>query len=301
MCPRNSLEVEQHLVKTGKRMDKKPNPTRAILREYGYQPNKRRGQNFLVREAMLQSIAEAARLSATDVVLEIGPGPGNLTRHLVRSAGRVIAVEVEHELASIVRAELASDNLTVLEADALSLDFAALTPPGGKLKLVANLPFNITTPMLFKILEDPTLFSQVLLLIQKEVAERIIAPAGQKPYGILAVQTQLRCDAEIALTIGPEAFSPRPKVASALIRLTPLPAPRAPVTDLDRFRRLVRAAFAQRRKTLRNSLLAALDGFTPEQIDQALAQTEIDPRRRAETLSIEEFAALENKLSLDLS
>jgi 16S rRNA (adenine1518-N6/adenine1519-N6)-dimethyltransferase len=272
------------------------NRTRGVLQEYGYQAKKRRGQNFLVREDTLRLIAAAAELSAADTVLEIGPGPGNLTRHLCAVAGRVIAVEVEHELALILRAELRATNLTVVEADALALDFAALAPAGGRLTVVANLPYNITTPMLFKLLATPAVFSRVLLLIQKEVAERITAPAGGKPYGILAAQTQLAFSAEIVFVIGPEGFSPRPKVDSALIRLTPRDRPLAELVDPERFRRVVRAAFAQRRKTLRNSLIAALAGYSPARIDEALAHAGIDPGRRAESLAVTEFAGLANAM-----
>ena len=274
------------------------NRTRGVLREYGYQAKKRRGQNFLVREDALRGIAAAAELSAADTVLEIGPGPGNLTRHLCAAAGRVIAVEVDHELALILRAELRASNLTVVEADALDLDLAALAPAGGRLKVVANLPYNITTPMLFKLLATPGSFNMVLLLIQKEVAERITGAPGHKAYGILAVQTQLVFAAEIVSVIGPEGFSPRPKIDSALIRLTPLARPAAEVADHELFRRVVRAAFAQRRKTVRNSLIAALEGFSSARIDEGLARAGIDSGRRAESIAVAEFAGLANAIGV---
>lgn len=273
------------------------NRTRKILREYGYKPRKERGQRFLVNESTLEKIARAAHIKPGETVVEIGPGPGNLTRHLVQYADRVIAIEIEHELCSILKAELTAKNLTVIEADALDFDFKKAAPPEGRLKLVANLPYNITTPILFKLLETPELFSEALILVQEEVAKRICAPPGKKPYGILSVRTQLLADCEIALHVDPRAFSPRPKVDSALVRIKFLETPRAPVKDAQIFRRTVKAAFARRRKTIRNSFQTFALGITKDRLDAALRKANIDPGQRAETVTVSEFAALANILA----
>lgn len=275
-----------------------PDKTRQLLREYGYRAKKSKGQNFLINDSVLKGIADAARIEPGERVVEIGPGPGNLTRLLARAAAKVTAVEIDEELAAILKAETRGhDNIEIINADALDMDFRELAKDGGKLSLVANLPYNITTPMLFKLLDDPTIFRSILLLIQKEVAERITAPPGKKPYGILAAQAQLVVRPEIALRVGPEAFSPRPKVDSALIRLTPRPEPLAPVGDPDTYRLVVKAAFAQRRKTIRNSFAGSGTLWPPGLVDEALAAAGIDPRRRAETVTVEEFALLANALA----
>lgn len=270
--------------------------TRQVLSDYGYRPVKRRGQNFLISESILEKIAAAAAIRPDETVVEIGPGPGNLTRRLVRAAKQVIAIEIEPELCAILKAELQADNLTLLETDALSVDFAQFAPAGARLKVVANLPYNLTTPLLFKFIETPAVFSELLLLVQKEVAQRISAGPGTKSYGILAVQTQLWAAAEIVFTVGPEAFRPQPKVSSALLRLHMRETLPAAPRDPEFFKRVVRAAFARRRKTLANSLAAEASGFSRLQILDALAQTEIDPRRRPETLTVAEFVKLANVL-----
>jgi len=277
----------------------KPGRTRQILKEYGYRPRRGRGQNFLIKESVLDRIAELAVVGSDETVIEIGPGTGGLTRRLAKSARRVVAIEIEHELAMIVKAEVKADNLEVVEADVLDVDLAGLASGDGKMKVVANLPFNITTPVLFKLLATPKLFSELLLLVQKEVALRIAAAPGKKPYGILSAQAQLLADCEIAMTVGPEAFSPRPKVESALVRLTMLESPRAEVADVEVYRRVVRAAFARRRKTLKNSFASAEFGFDHDRVLAALEKAGIDHKRRAETLTVEEFARLSNLLSKD--
>lgn len=269
--------------------------TKKILSEYGYQPRKGRGQHFLVRERTLRSIVNAARIGPDETVVEIGPGPGNLTRHLLGAAARVIAVEVEHELCLMLKAELRADNLELIEADVLDLDFGNLAPAGKKLKVVANLPYNITTPVLFKFLESPNLFSELLLLVQAEVARRICAPPGKKPFGILAAQAQLWADCETALEVGPEAFTPKPRVQSALVRIAMRDRPRAEVADPAVYKKTVRAAFSHRRKTLANSLMGA--GLSRERVTKALDRAGIEARRRAESLSIDEFAALANAMA----
>jgi len=269
--------------------------TRRILREYGYKARKEKGQHFLTRESVLDRIAEAAQIEPHETVVEIGPGPGNLTRRLVRLAKRVIAVEIEHELAAMTRTEVRAENLEVMEADVLELDFKKLAPPGENLKVVANLPYNITTAVLFKLLEDHRLFSQLYLLVQKEVAERISARPGKKPYGILAARAGMLADAEVVLHVRPEAFSPRPKVDSALVRLSMLERPRSYVKDMDTYAKVIKAAFSQRRKKLKNSFGSA-GLLSKDESVQALLDAGISPGRRAETVTVEEFARLSNSV-----
>lgn len=267
--------------------------TRELLRARGLHPKKSKGQHFLTRDEVLDRIAAAAAITPGETVIEIGPGTGNLTRHLLDRGARVTAVEVDPDLAALLRAEIHSPDFTLVEADAMETDFAALA--GGRpVKLAANIPYNITTPLLFRLLDAREHFHDLLLLIQREVAERIVAEPGGREYGIISAQAQLLCDAALLFEVGPEAFMPRPKVSSALIRLTPLPAPRFPVRDLALCRRVIRAAFGHRRKTLRNSFGAA-PGLPPrDRLVAALEAAGIDPQRRPETVSVEEYVRLSN-------
>ncbi len=271
--------------------------TRKLLREYGYRPKKHRGQNFLVREDVLRSITAAARVSEDETVVEIGPGPGNLTRRLADQARLVVAIEIEPELTSLLKAELRADNVKVVRADALDMDFRELAREHGRLKIVANIPYGITTPLLFKFLDTPEFFSEIFLLVQKEVARRVAAAPGKKPYGILAARTQLMARPEIVLEVGPEAFSPRPKVDSALLRLSMRDEPLAPVGDLELYGKVVRASFAQRRKKLRNSFTSTDPRLGRELAVEAMEEAGVSPDRRAETVTVEEFAALTNALA----
>ncbi len=271
--------------------------TRQILKEYNYRPSRGLAQNFLVNESLLNRISQLAHLGPDDTVVEIGAGPGNLTRRLARFAGKVIAIEADEELTLIHKAESTDENVEVICADALEFDFGSLPRGQGKLKLVANLPYNITTPLLFKLLERPELFSEMLILVQAEVANRIAAEPGSRKYGILSVVIQLWADAKIVLTVDPKNFSPRPKVNSALLRLTMLDKPRSEIDDPEFFQSLVKASFSKRRKTLKNALLKSPQmGIDQDRLLEALDLTGIDPGCRAETLSIENFAALANAL-----
>lgn len=267
--------------------------TRELLRARGLRPKKSKGQHFLTREEVLERIAAAARVSPGETVIEVGPGTGNLTRHLLAAGARVTAIEVDPDLVGLLRAEISSPDFTLIEADALTVDYADLAG-GRRVKLAANIPYNITSPLFFKFLDERESFSDLLLLIQKEVAERITAVPGGRDYGIISVQAQLLFDCELLFVVGPEAFTPRPQVSSALVRLTPLPSPRFPVSDLALCRRLVRAAFAHRRKTLRNSFGSAPGLPDRERLVAALEAAGIDPGRRPETVAVEEYVRLSN-------
>jgi 16S rRNA (adenine1518-N6/adenine1519-N6)-dimethyltransferase len=253
-----------------------------------HRPKKRFGQNFLRDRQVVALILEAADLQGEERVLEIGPGLGVLTERMVAAAGAVAVMEVDRDLAEGLRG-WAAPNLTVIEGDALRLDWGRLLdkPP---YKLVANLPYNISSQVLFKILDHRRLFNRLVLMFQKEVGERLCAGPGTKDYGILSVFCQLWFEVRKVCAVSPGAFFPPPKVDSVVLEFEALPAPRVPVADEAFFRRVVKAAFAQRRKTLRNTLIGA--GFEPPALDRSLQQAAIDPRRRGETLTLVEFSRL---------
>lgn len=265
-------------------------PLREVIATHGLTAKKALGQNFLLDLNLTAKIARAAGdLSACDV-LEVGPGPGGLTRGLLaEGARRVVAIEKDARclpaLAQI--ADAYPGRLEVLNADALALDWTAhLAPP---IKVVANLPYNVGTELLVRWLTPPTwppLWSSLTLMFQREVAERIVATPGSKAYGRLAILAQWRTEARIALTLPPEAFTPAPKVRSAVVHITALPAPRFPA-DPAVLERVVAKAFNQRRKMLR----AALKGLAPD-IEDRIVAAGLSPTDRAEQVPIEGFCAL---------
>lgn len=247
------------------------------------------GQHFLFDPSILTRIVETAGIAADDTVVEIGPGHGTLTALLARRCRRVIAIELDADLAEKLRNEARlPGNVEVVHADALDYPYEQLDP----FTVVANIPYYITTPIIFRLLDAKGRLRSMTLTIQKEVAERIVAPPGSKDYGVLSIAVQFHAESRLAFIIPRSAFKPAPKVDSAVIRLTVRAAPAVAVTDERLFFRIVRAAFAQRRKTLAN----ALKPVAAEARD-LLLQAGIDPVRRAETLSIEEFAALANLLA----
>lgn len=265
---------------------------RFTLGELGIRPHKRLGQHFLIDAAMVDRMIAAARIRADDVILEIGPGLGVLSDHLVDLAAHVYLVEVDRMLADRLRDRFAKDKrVHVLAADFLHLDLS-VTFREPTIHVVASLPYNVATPILFRLLEHRQRFSQATVMIQKEVAERLTAVPGTKAYGVPSVLTQLYATVETICTVGPRSFFPAPKVESQVIRLMFQEAPRVAVHDEKIFRRVVKAAFAQRRKTLRNTLRAA--GFGD--LDEVSAQVGISLQRRGETLSVKEFAILANEL-----
>ena len=231
-------------------------------------------------------------------MLEIGPGRGALTRQLADVAGRVVAVEVDRELVSLLDDEFGDDpRVEIVSSDILRCDLAELlkTREDGKWRVVANLPYNISSQVLFLLLDHITLFSGLSLMLQKEVAERIASGPEDREYGILSVFCTLLCDVNLAFTVKPGSFFPVPKVSSAILRLTPLPAPRFQVGDEAYFRRLVKAAFGNRRKTLWNCLKGQF-AADDNRLRATLDACGIDPARRGETLSLEEFARLAREL-----
>ena len=253
-------------------------------------PRKRFGQHFLHDQGILRRIVECVAPQPGERLLEIGPGEGALTLPLLRAAGRLTAIELDRDLIEPLRARAQGiGDLAIINADVLKVDFTALAA-GASLRLVGNLPYNISTPVLFHCLEHATAITDMHFMLQKEVVDRMAAPPGSKTYGRLSVMLQLRCAVEPLLRVPPGAFRPPPKVDSAVVRLTPLPPPSLPQADFALIECLVRAAFGQRRKTLRN----ALSGLaTAAELDAA----GIDPRARAEQLAPSAFVALAQFMS----
>jgi len=271
-----------------------PSRTAELLRSHGLSAKKSLGQNFLGEQKIAQKIVAAADLQKGDFVIEIGPGLGALTQYLMQSAQSVAAVELDGRLAALLRETLAGEgNLRVIEADARKTDLDALAQEQGRedFKLVANLPYYITTPLLMHFLENSRGWKVMVLMLQKEVAARIMAAPGGKDYGALSLAVQYRARVEKILTAPPAVFLPRPQVESVVIRLTPLPGKAVAVADEKLFFDLIGAAFAQRRKTLLNSLYASGLRDKPFWLG-ALAACGIEPARRGETLSLAEFARL---------
>ncbi|MBE0597381.1 MAG: 16S rRNA (adenine(1518)-N(6)/adenine(1519)-N(6))-dimethyltransferase RsmA [Desulfuromonadales bacterium] len=257
-----------------------------------FRQKKKYGQNFLRDQRIVERILTAADLQPDDRVLEIGPGLGVLTDRLLATVAEVVVMEVDAELVERLR-QRPDANLQLHAGDALRLDWmAALQHP--PYKLVANLPYNISSQVVFRILEHPRHFSRLVLMFQKEVADRLCASPATKEYGILSVLCRLWFDIRQVTAVPPGAFSPPPKVTSAVLLFEPLPAPRVPVADEQLLRQVVKAAFGQRRKTLRNALAAG--DFSGQAVEQALLRSGIDPVRRGETLSLAEFAHLSNAL-----
>jgi 16S rRNA (adenine1518-N6/adenine1519-N6)-dimethyltransferase len=252
------------------------------------------GQNFLVDTNVVHRIIETVAPQEGDHILEIGPGQGAMTRELAASGANLLAVELDRRFAPLLAKEFAAnDRVRVVEADILKTDLAQLltTPEGSRWKVAANLPYNISSQVLLKFLEMPFLFSDLVLMLQKEVGDRLIAPPSCKEYGILTLFCSLHFDITREFIVRPGAFFPVPKVDSVVLRFRGLPAPRVDVGDEQLFRRIVKAAFGQRRKTLWNCLKAA-DFVADDQLAEILASCHIAPQRRGETLSLQEFAGL---------
>lgn len=251
-------------------------------------PRKRFGQNFLQDQGVIDRIIAAISPSPGERLVEIGPGRGAITQALLRAAGQLDAVELDRDLIEPLARSCASvGQLTIHQADALAFDLSQLVAPGEKLRLTGNLPYNISTPLLFRFLEQKACILDMHLMLQKEVVDRIVAPPGSRTYGRLSVMIQTWCLAEALFEIPPQAFFPAPRVDSAFLRLTPLDPPPFPLQDPGHHQRLVTQAFAQRRKTLRNTLkgMATAEDY---------ATLGIDPSQRAEELAVSTFASLAN-------
>jgi 16S rRNA (adenine1518-N6/adenine1519-N6)-dimethyltransferase len=252
-----------------------------------HRPRKRFGQNFLHDPAVIGRIVAAINPAGSEQLVEIGPGQGAITVPLLQKAGHLAVVELDRDLVGPLRERCTGlGELSIYNADALRFDFCALAG-NGPLRIVGNLPYNISTPLLFHLLVQHRCIRDMHFMLQKEVVERMAAVPGSRQYGRLSVMLQYRCEVIHLFNIGSGAFSPPPKVESAFVRLLPYAAPPVQVNDAVIFEQLVRQAFAQRRKTLRNALRGMLEA-------DAISALGIDPAARAETLSVSDFAALAN-------
>lgn len=269
-----------------------PRAVRTELEALGRGARKRLGQHFLTNRHVAERIVRTAELSGTETVVEIGPGLGALTDALAGQAADLWLVEYDQELADRSRTRFAgNERVHVVIEDALRVDFNALLDGRGAV-LVANLPYNVATEIIMQLLEPPTPFRSMVVMIQLEVAQRLAAAPGTKIYGVLSVMAQILAQTRIAFRVPPTAFTPRPKVESAVVVIEPRSEPPVPIGDRALFKRIVRTAFGQRRKHLSNSLRA----LAPD-IVAVLSDAGIDPTRRPETLSLAEFAAIADRLA----
>jgi len=269
-----------------------PSP-RALLDRHGLKAKKSWGQNFLGDEEILDHIARLAVEVEGERVVELGAGLGHLTVRLLARGARVIAVERDRDMAKVLREEL-GERIELLEADAVTLDYGKLAAEDHQVAVVGNLPYHLTSPILFSLLDQAEHVSRAVFLLQREVAERLAARPGTKDWGLLSVLLQLRARVHVVRRVPAGAFHPPPDVESAVLHAA-LGPPRAAVGDEDRFRKLVKAGFAQRRKTLWNALGAARIAG-PERLRAALDAAGVDGQRRGETLEVEEWAALARAL-----
>lgn len=272
--------------------------TKDLLRKYNLRPKKRFGQNFLVDERIVQGILAAAQLTPEDTVVEIGPGLGSLTVHLVQRAGQVLAVEVDRNLIPPLKEKLAPyPGFKLLEQDILKVDLdQAVSEAFGNIKepykVVANLPYYITTPILMRLLEEGYQISTMILMMQREVGERIRALPGTKEYGALSVAVQYYAEPELVIKVPPSSFKPAPEVESVVMKLTTRKVPAVLPQDEKLFFQVVRAAFGQRRKTLANGLAGVFTGWPKSKIAELLDSVNIDPGVRGEQLGLVEFAKI---------
>jgi 16S rRNA (adenine1518-N6/adenine1519-N6)-dimethyltransferase len=263
------------------------------LREYSLFPRKRLGQHFLVDRNILDKVVHTAQIAKEDAVLEVGPGLGEMTIALARRAKRVIAIEIDSKLATILGKKMKDyPNVEVVNRDILRVDFNRFFEKGGHpIKVVANLPYQISTPLLFHFIESKEIFSSFTLMLQKEVAERMVASPGGKEYGPLSIFIQMASDVSICFFIKPSAFFPPPKVESAVVQMAWKERPIIERQNEEWFKKVVKACFGYRRKTLINALKHS--GFTlPESIELKMEKIGINPRRRPETLTIQEYEIL---------
>ena len=278
-----------------------PKNTIEIIQKYEFMFQKKFGQNFLIDTHVLEKIISAAGITKDDCVLEIGPGIGTMTQYLAENAGHVVAVEIDRNLIPILKETLADyDNVTVINEDILRVDIKALAEEynGGKpIKVVANLPYYITTPIIMGLFESGVPIDNITVMVQKEVADRMKEGPGSKDYGALSLAVQYYAEPEIVANVPPNCFIPRPNVGSAVIRLTRHKEMPVEVKDSALMIKIIRASFNQRRKTLQNGLGNAPElPYTKEQIAAAIAEMGLTPTIRGEALSLAQFAQLSDIL-----
>ena len=278
-----------------------PSTVNELRSRYGFKNTKSLGQNFLTDKSIIDRIIDGAEIGADDLVIEIGPGLGVITREAAQRAKKVVAVEIDKNLLPILAETLGDlDNVTVLNQDILESDINAIIKDAWEdgmqgVKIIGNLPYYITTPIIMKLLEDGVHADSITVMMQKEVAERIQSAPGKKTYGAISAAVQYYCQVETVVKVPRSVFIPQPNVDSAVLRLTVRREKPVALLDEALFFACIKAGFGQRRKTLLNSLMG-VEGMTKETAKAALEAAGIDPVRRAETLNLEEFAALSNEV-----
>lgn len=274
-----------------------PKNTIEVIQKYDFYFQKKFGQNFLIDERVLEKIISAAEVNKDDFVLEIGPGIGTMTQYLAENAREVMAVEIDKNLIPILSDTLSAyDNVSILNADILKVDIAKIVEEknGGKpVKVVANLPYYITTPIIMGLFESHVPIDSITVMVQKEVADRMQTGPGSKDYGALSLAVQYYAKPEIVANVPPNCFMPRPKVGSAVIRLTRHQNPPVTAKDEKLMFRIIRASFNQRRKTLANGLKNSQElNYTKEQVESAITECGLPLNIRGEALTLEQFAKL---------
>lgn len=267
--------------------------TNFLLKKYGLKANKKLGQNFLINEEIIKEIAEKAEVQKDDVIIEIGPGLGSLTAELLERAKKVIAIELDSNMVNILKERFSLyNNFELIEADFLKVDLKEIIAKYESVKVAANLPYYITTPIVMKLLEDKLNLKSITVMVQREVGERFCANPNGKEYGAITVSINYYAEPKIIIDVPKENFDPIPEVDSCVIKLDIRDVPPVKIKDEKIFFNLIKAAFSQRRKTINNSLTCA--GKTKEEVKNALEKLKIDSNLRAENLSIEEFAEISN-------
>lgn len=271
--------------------------TMDLVKKHGFKFTKSLGQNFLIDDNIVDKIVAGAGIGPGDKIIEVGPGIGTLTREMASRAEALMAVEIDKNLIPILADTLGDyDNVKIVNEDIIKADIRGLIDEnlgGGPVKLVANLPYYITTPIIMRFLEENINVTDIVVMVQKEVAERMNAQPGGKDFGALSVAVQYYCDTEIVAKVPRHLFVPQPNVDSIVIALRVRPERKYKVDDEDLYFKVVKAAFGQRRKTLLNSI-SSMGNLSKDQVKEALEEAGIDPKRRGETLSLDEFAILSN-------
>nr|WP_176712676.1 16S rRNA (adenine(1518)-N(6)/adenine(1519)-N(6))-dimethyltransferase RsmA [Clostridium septicum] len=277
-------------------MDIQDVKTAELVKKYNFKFSKSLGQNFLIDDSVPRDIVNGAEVDENDLVIEIGPGVGTLTAQLLKRAKKVVAIELDNDLIPILQQEIGDNpKFTLIHNDALKVDFNEIIGEEKSVKLVANLPYYVTTPIIVKLLKEDYKFKSLTIMIQKEVAERMNAEPGNKDYGALSLLVQYYCNTSIVRRVPPQCFIPRPKVDSIVIRLERLEEPKVKVENEKLFFDIIRSSFNMRRKTLWNGVKSL--GLDKEKLEIAFENANIDTKRRGETLSIEEFACLSDKIN----
>lgn len=277
-------------------MEIKDVKTAELVKKYNFKFSKSLGQNFLVDDSVPKDIVLGAEVDENDLVIEIGPGVGTLTAQLLNKAKKVVAIELDNDLIPILKEEIGDNsNFTLIHNDALKVNFNEIIGEEKSVKLVANLPYYVTTPIIVKLLKEKYNFKSLTIMIQKEVAERMDAEPGNKDYGSLSLLVQYYCNTKIIRRVPPQCFIPRPKVDSIVIRLDRLDEPKVKVENEKLFFEIIRSSFNMRRKTLWNGVKNI--GLPKEKLELAFEEASVDPKRRGETLTIEEFALLSDKIN----